>query len=230
MILRAGRCGRTAPSSAPARSCCATSAAPTAIGCWSSISAATSICSPVPEPLLAPPAGCRGGWTGAARRRATAAGHAAGRPAFAPPRARRRAILLRSGAGPIDDDDRTMTTPDSSRIDRPAAGPLGGGRSAAAARVAGDQRARRLCVGHRRRRGDAPLSGAPGRVAARAARPAGDAEPPARAGAPAEHDVVWLGDEDAVAGPNTADRAGAPRRVQAGARPAGVALSNCRAP
>ena len=52
--------------------------------------------------------------------------------------------------------------------------------------MARDQRTRRLRLGHRRRRGDAPLSRAARRVAAGAARPPGDAESSARAGPAAE--------------------------------------------
>ena len=41
--------------------------------------------------------------------------------------------------------------------------------------------------------------------------------------------VLWLGDESDVAGPNVVDRDRPPRRVPAGARPAGVAVRVCAA-
>ena len=142
--------------------------------------------SAVAEPLLAPPTGAAGTvqWSsevaGLRRQR-----HAADPPAFrlhVPGECCR--APLRSGRTTTDDEEA-----DGSHHDRhrPLPSPRTGRRrrSAAAPRVAGHERSRRLRVGHGRGRRDAPLSRPARRRAAGAAGPTRDAEPPARARPPA---------------------------------------------
>ena len=132
--------------------------------------------------------------------------HPAGSTAFPRALPGESAILLRSEPGDSMKTEEKKTMPDVTRT-IPVPGSHRRRRSAAAARMAGHQRARRLCLGDRRRRGDPPVSGPADRVAARAARPARDAESPAGARRACRTITwSWLGDEGAVAAPNTADR------------------------
>ena len=176
----------------------------------------------VAEPLLAPPRGMRWDvlWSSEAdplRRRRHAA-ELETRRRLASCRADTRRA---SWAAPRDGTER-----DAAAIRRVAYGRWATptrGRSADA-RVAGHQRPRRLRVGHGRRRGHAPLPRPADRRAAGAARPHGDAEPPARAARLPDGDVAARRGEERDRGRQARGRRSASGRVPPGDGPAGLAV------